>query len=114
MSGETRARAGDGFLFRSVAVVMPAGTTRPIEVFELMGAAADADAAGVRDRIRRWEAAMSALRGGRPAEAVTLFEALAAERPPGGLAAFYVSRSAELARRPPDTLWDGVDDFSEK
>jgi adenylate cyclase len=113
VSEATRARAGDGFLFRSVAIVMPAGTTRPIEVFELLGAADDADAAGLRDRIRRWEAAISALRGGRAAEAVPLFEAIAAERPPGGLAAFYVSRSAEVARRP-ETPWDGVDDFSQK
>jgi adenylate cyclase len=114
VSAETRVRAGDGFLFRSVAVVMPAGTTRPIEVFELMGAAEDANAAGLRDRIRRWEAAMSTLRSGRPTEAAALFEALAAARPPGGLAGFYVARSAEAARQPPGTPWDGVDDFSEK
>jgi adenylate cyclase len=114
VSGETRVRAGDGFLFRSVAVVMPAGTTRPIEVFELLGASDDADAAEVRDSIGRWEAAMSALRGGHAAGAETLFQALAAEHPASGLAAFYALRSAEVARRPPETPWDGVDDFSEK
>jgi hypothetical protein len=54
------------------------------------------------------------MRGGRAAEAVPLFEAIAAERPPGGLAAFYVARSAEVARRPPETPWDGVDDLSQK
>ena len=41
-------------------------------------------------------------------------EAIAAARPPGGLAAFYVARSAEAARQPPETPWDGVDDFSKK
>jgi adenylate cyclase len=114
VSGETRARAGDGFLFRTVAVVMPAGTTRPIEVFELLGAAEDANAASLRDAVQHWEAAMSALRAGRTVEAVTLFEALAAERSADGLAAFYVTRSAEFARRRLETPWDGVDHFSEK
>jgi adenylate cyclase len=114
VSEATRARAGEGFLFRSVAIARPAGTTRPIEVFELLGAADDADAAGLRERIRRWEAAMSALRGGRAPWAATLFEALAAESPANGLAAFYAARSADVARRPPETPWDGVDDFSEK
>jgi hypothetical protein len=52
--------------------------------------------------------------GQREMAAVTLFEALAAERPSGDLAAFYVARSAEAARQPPGTPWDGVDDFSEK
>ncbi|HTO84624.1 MAG TPA: adenylate/guanylate cyclase domain-containing protein [Methylomirabilota bacterium] len=112
VSAVTRDRAGEAFLFRTVAVVMPAGTTRPVEVFELLGAADDADAASLRDRIQRWEAAISALRRGRAAEALTLFEAIAAERPPGGLAAFYVARSAEVARRSPGNPWDGVDDFS--
>jgi adenylate cyclase len=114
VSGATRVRAGEGFLFRSVAVVKPVGTTRPIEVFELVGAADDADAATLRDRIHRWEQAMSILRGGQPAEAAKLFEAIAAERPPGGLAAFYVLRSTEAVRRPLEAAWDGVDDFGEK
>jgi adenylate cyclase len=114
VSAETRARAGDEFLFRSVAIAMPVGTTRPIEVFELMGAADDADAADLRKRIERWESAISTLRGGCPAEAHALFEAIAAERPPGGLAAFYVTRSAEAARLAPGTAWNGVDDFSKR
>jgi hypothetical protein len=92
---------------------MPVSTTRPIEVFELMGAADDVGAAGLRERIQCWEAAISALRGGHPTEACALFEAIAAERPPGGLAAFYVTRSAEAARLPPEASWDGVDDFSQ-
>ena len=47
-------------------------------------------------------------------ERAGLLEAIAAARPPGGLAAFYVARSAEAARQPPETPWDGVDDFSKK
>jgi adenylate cyclase len=114
VSGATRARAGEAFLFRSVAFVRPVGTTRPIEVFELMGAADDADAARLRERIACWEQAMATLRAGRPAEAAPLFEAIAAERPPGRLAEFYVARCAEAARRPSEAPWNGVDDFSRR
>ncbi|MGE0649289.1 MAG: adenylate/guanylate cyclase domain-containing protein [Alphaproteobacteria bacterium] len=114
VTGATRARAGDGFLFRSVAIVKPVGTTLPIEVFELMGSEDDADAAGLRDLIRRWEQAMATLRGGRPAEAAKLFGALAVEPSCGGLAAFYADRCAEVLRLRPEAPWDGVDDFDEK
>ncbi|HEX6093213.1 MAG TPA: adenylate/guanylate cyclase domain-containing protein, partial [Dongiaceae bacterium] len=114
VSAETKSRAGEGFLFRSVAIVRPVGTTRPIEVFELMGAADDRDTAALRERIRQWEAAMSTLRQGRPTEALPLFQAIAATRPAGGLAEYYVRRCIEAARRPPESPWDGVDEFSSK
>jgi adenylate cyclase len=112
VSVETKVRAGAEFLFRTVAIVQPAGTTRPIEVFELLGSAQDADAERLRTRIARWEDALAALRAGRTKDALAMFEAIAAERPAGGLAKFYVKRCAELLRR--TEPWDGTDDFSEK
>lgn len=57
---------------------------------------------------------MAAIRRGNASEALALFEALAAERPADGLAAFYAARSAELARGPSHVSWDGVDKLSEK
>jgi len=114
VSAETRARAGGGFLFRSVAIVKPVGTSHPLEVFELLGAEDDVDAAALCERIRQWEGAMAVLRRGRAAEAVPLFEAIAAMRPPGGLAEYYVRRSAEIAGRPREAPWDGIDEFSSK
>ncbi|HEY7687931.1 MAG TPA: adenylate/guanylate cyclase domain-containing protein [Dongiaceae bacterium] len=114
VSAETRARAGNAFLFRSVANVQPVGTSRPMEVFELMGAADVPDAPALRERMRQWEIAISALREGRATEALQLFQAIAATRPAGGLAAYYVRKSAEIARRPPEMPWDGIDEFSTK
>ena len=118
VSAATKAKAGDRFLFRSVAIVRPAGTTKPIEVFELLGAVDDPNAPEIRARIERWEEAMARLRAGRPQEALHLFEAIAGERAQegnrDGLADFYVMRSAEVARASADTLWDGVDSFGEK
>src|SRR5262249_30209708 len=81
-TAEPPPRAGEGVLFRSVATVQPAGTTKPIEVFELLGADDDPDAETVRERIRRWEEAMSALRAGSTESALSQFDAIAAERPP--------------------------------
>ena len=118
VSAETKMRAGDAFLFRSVAIVRPAGTTTAIEVFELLGSAEDENAAEIRARIARWEEAMARLRAGRPAEALPLFEAIAAERTPSGakdgLAEHYVMRCAEAARSAAGIPWDGIDTFGEK
>ena len=112
VSAETKARAGDQFLFRTVAIVQPAGTTKPIEVFELLGTRDDADADALCYRIRQWEEALSALRAGRTKESLALFEAIAAQRPAGGLAQYYVRYSAEILKHA--VPWDGIDEFSEK
>jgi adenylate cyclase len=114
VSGEVRARAAPHFVFRSVALVMAAGTTKPVEVFELLGTTNDPDATAVGDWVGCWEVAMSTLRNGDPQTASTLFAMLALDRPTDGLASFYVARSSELARRHEDSLWDGIDHFSEK
>ena len=118
VSAETKMRAGDGFLFRSVAIVRPAGTTTPIEVFELLGAAEDPHATEIHARIARWQEAMARLRAGRPTEALPLFEAIAAERTRSGakdgVAEHYVMRCAEAARAASGIPWDGIDTFGEK
>jgi adenylate cyclase len=119
VSAETRIRARERFLFRSVAIVQPAGTSQPIEVFELLGSVEDAEAEAIRTRIARWQEAMARLRAGRPAEALPLFEAIAAEPTQTGagdsLAGYYVMRCAEAARAAAaGTPWDGVDMFGEK
>ena len=114
VSAETKALAGPGFLFRSVAIVQPAGTTRPIEVFELLGSDQDAVAEELRARIETWEMAMSALRSGRIEDALTRFRAIAAERPAGGLAQYYIAHCDRIQRLPADAPWNGIDDFSEK
>jgi adenylate cyclase len=111
VSAETRRRAGDRFLFRSVAVVMPAGMTHPVEVFELLGAATDPLADDIRARIKRWQIALSALRGGQLAEAMVGFQALAFEDPEDGLAAFCVERCATLNRRSDGVGMAEVDRF---
>jgi adenylate cyclase len=112
VSGETRGRVGDAFIFRSVAIVVPVGTTRAIEVVELLGAATDPDSLLVSEWVSRWEKAMAALRTGQAGEALRQFQILAAERPADNLAAYYVARSATMSRDASKT-WDGVDNFAE-
>lgn len=86
VSAPVRERAGEGFVFRSVAIVRPAGTSRPIELFELLSAAADSA------WVSRWEAAMQAFRTGRRVEATKQFGKLSGEVPADRLAAYYVAR----------------------
>jgi hypothetical protein len=91
---------------------MPAGTTHPIEVFELMGAAgSDAAAAALKARIIRWEAALAGLRAGHLAEAKAMFQALSAEDREDGLAAFYVERCVALEREGDEAGLEEVDRF---
>jgi adenylate cyclase len=86
VSAAVRERAGEGFVFRSVAIVMPAGTSRPTEVFELLSDSADSA------WVARWEAAMQAFRTGRRVEATEQFGKLSKEMPADRLAAYYVAR----------------------
>jgi adenylate cyclase len=114
VSEETRRRAGEGLLFRFVARAQPAGTSRPIGLYELLGASDDAEADDLADRCAQWDDALADLDAGRLTEALGRFSAIAAARPQDGLAALYKRRlQVHLARRP-GTPWESVDRFDQK
>jgi adenylate cyclase len=114
VSEVTRRRAGDGFLFRFVANAQPAGTSRPIALYELVGARDDAEAEALAELCTRWDDALAHLNEGAFTEALRRFAAIAAARSGDGLADFYRQRlEAHLTRRPHGP-WDGVDRFEQK
>jgi hypothetical protein len=101
---------GDAFLFRRVDRLRLGRLAEPLEVFELMGRAADRDRLG--PRLERHEAAMKAWRERRFAEALEQFKALAAESD-DALVDRYVARCERCLSSPPPESWDGVYDGPE-
>ncbi|MGH6916913.1 MAG: adenylate/guanylate cyclase domain-containing protein, partial [Geminicoccaceae bacterium] len=113
VSDATRARAGDGYLFRFAGKAQPAGTTRPVALYELLGAADD-PAGELALRCASWADAVARLDAGELGEALRRCEAIAARSPDDGLAAYWCLKLAALLARPPERAWDGIDRFEQK
>ena len=73
VSEDTRRRAGEGFLFRFVAQAQPAGTSRPIGLYELLGESDQPEAEALIELCSRWEDALAHLEAGAFAEALRCF-----------------------------------------
>lgn len=101
---------GDRFLFRTVDKVEVGRLAEPLEVFELIGRAADREKLG--PRLEKHEAAMKAWRERRFAEALEGFKALAAEAD-DPLIDRYVARCEVYLATPPPESWSGVYDRDE-
>jgi len=99
--------AHEQFVFRSVDRLRVGRRAEPLEVFELMGRAADAEK--LAPRLARHEAAVTAWRERRFAEALASFKELAAEGE-DPLVDRYVARCEACLATPPPDSWDGVYD----
>jgi adenylate cyclase len=99
--------AGNGFVFREVDLVAPAGTTRPVALYELLGEAGQVDAALLAD-VAAWSEALAAYRRRDWTGAAAGFAALR-DGPAGPvLVSLYLDRCAAFASVPPPDDWDGV------
>jgi adenylate cyclase len=107
ISERTRAKLGEDSAVREISRVRVVGRKDPVRVFEPL---APADAAARREALDRFARALERYYTGAFAEALALFESLAAGDPP---AAAYVNRCRELMNRPPAD-WDGVWTLTEK
>jgi adenylate cyclase len=112
-TGAVVERAGAGFVFREVDLVSPAGTTRPVALYELVGAAGQVAAAVLRD-LDAWHAALALYRARDWAAAAAGFAALQGGPAGARLVALYLDRCARLAAAPPGDGWTGVTVLSEK
>jgi adenylate cyclase len=103
----TRQAAGDAFEYRFLDLVAVKGRAEPLQVYELVGAAGTVPSER-REMLARYEKGVSLYRNRRWAEAVALFEAVAAGLPDDGPVALYRRRAQELLEDPPAADWDGV------
>lgn len=109
---------GDRFLFRSLDRVVPAGTSNPIELLELLGerdpngefAATPADFALVEE----WDRCLAIYRERSWPQAVAAFERFLALHPEDGAARLYIDRCRKYAENPPPADWDGAQIFKRK
>jgi adenylate cyclase len=104
------AEAKDQFLFRSVDKVRQGRMAEPLDVYELIGRAADREK--LSPRLERHEAAIKAWQERRFAEALDLFKALSSEGD-DPLTDRYVARCEAYVASPPPENWDGVFDRDE-
>ncbi|GIW72058.1 MAG: hypothetical protein KatS3mg102_1600 [Planctomycetota bacterium] len=106
-SEATRAAAGEGLVFRRVALVAVKGRRRPVEVYELLGRAGEVEPARLA-RARRYEEALALYLERRWQQALAHFEQLLAEDPQDAAAREHAARCRALCEHEPGPDWDGA------
>jgi adenylate cyclase len=119
-SHSVRDRTRQEFLFRSVDVVVPKGTSDPVAVFELVGAmpaSRFAEVAAPRADLgfcSRWERAVTLYRTAQWDRALGEFTALAQLHPDDKLAAMYCTRTQRLLKNKQGRDWKAIKRFAHK
>ena len=116
-TGAVEEQARDHFLFRPLDLVVPAGISRVVPLFELVGAlgdAADGASAAAIDRCRAWRRAIELYRRRRWGEACDRFRRLAECHPADRPASLYLERCARFLAVPPPADWDGAEHYDSK
>jgi adenylate cyclase len=119
-SRAVRERARKTFLFRSVDVVIPKGTSEPVALFELVAAMPQGpypDLAAPLAKLgfcSRWERAITLYRTVQWEKALVEFAALHQAAPDDHLAAMYCQRTQRLLENKPGKDWKAVKRFKNK
>jgi adenylate cyclase len=112
VSQET-ARLAQGIVFREIDAVRVKGKDIPIQIYEPLALASEADADTLA-RLQQWEQALAAYRAQRWDEAEALLNALQQAQPEVRLYGVYLQRVADYRLDPPGPDWDGVKKFDSK
>lgn len=110
-SGAVVAKAGEGFLFREVDLVSPAGTTEPTRLYELL---AEEGSDAQRAEVAEWSACLESYRRQDWARALEAFCAHRAGSVNTALVDVYIARCEAFVQSPPDADWDGIYRFAKK
>jgi adenylate cyclase len=103
---QTLALARERVVAREVDIVRVRGRTRPVRVFEILGADRERDRWSLLTE--RFAQGLEAYRARNWARARVAFEDVLRARPGDGPARLYLSRCEVYATSAPSTLWDGV------
>ena len=122
VSDATRARAGNGFLFRSIDRALPKGAKTPLEICELMGAVRDntqvPKSLWANDRAVRlasvWRRAYELYVARDWPSACAAFEDIEQQFPDDRPAALLARRCQSFVSEPPPASWDGVTKHQQK
>jgi len=104
----------DEFYLRPVALAQPKGTTRPVELFTVIGSRKD----DVDPEFLKWlevyEDGLGKFRRRDFKGAKILFSRFLEFYPDDSLAKMYLERSLEYGQTPPDESWSAVEVFTKK
>lgn len=107
VSEATRRAIGERFVLRELDRLRAKGKKAPLLCYELVGAAGDVPARTL-SLLERFREGLALYRERRFAEALRVFEQLAAGFPEDGPSRVYRDRCVLLADRPPPEDWDGI------
>jgi len=107
VSEATRVSAGDAYAWRRLDRVRAKGKAVAIDLYELLGRAAEVDAPTL-DCVRRYERALDRYMARAFDEAEAALEALLADHPGDPPAGHLLTRVREMRVDPPPADWDGV------
>lgn len=116
-TGTVEEQVRDQFLFRPIDLVVPAGTTQIVPLFELLGTSDDGpDRASdnARALCREWSDAIAAYRRRDWDDALIQFRCFAARYPKDNVAPIYIERCSQFSVAPPPYDWDGAEHFETK
>ena len=113
ITGPVEAAVRGRMLVRLVDLVIPAGTSQPTPLFELVAAMETASEADIA-RCRRWDAAFAAYRARDWAAAAVGFEEYLVRRPGDLSALLLLERCRRYEAEPPPDDWNGAVRFLRK
>jgi adenylate cyclase len=104
------------FLFRPLDLVVPAGTSQTVALFELVGARAGPDRApdAAFVQCREWRQALDLYRSRDWGGAITALRAFAEQYSQDRTALLYIDRCARFLGAPPPADWDGAEHYDVK
>ncbi|UZP66538.1 adenylate/guanylate cyclase domain-containing protein [Desulfovibrio mangrovi] len=114
VSGSIEEKARSAFVFRSVDIASPRGTTDPVQIFELLGTRiplADGTTCPpiqTDDALAEWETAMAEYRSMQFHAAFQRFSMLQSVNTDDRLAALYLERCRDALSNPPEPDWSPV------
>lgn len=117
VSGSVEKQVRDDFVLRPLDLVVPAGTSQIVELFELFGDRGEGPDAASDAAIRlcaRWSEAIDRYRQRDWTGALERFRSFASEYPQDCVAPIYVARCTAFIQNPPPASWDGAQHFDEK
>jgi adenylate cyclase len=113
MSGFTKEKLGDEFIWRRLDRVRVVGISTPVRLYELLDLRSDREPE-TPDTISAWEEAIDLFERGSFEKAGAIFSFLVQKTPNDNTAKLYAGRCATYLQTPPPKDWEGVHNLTEK
>jgi adenylate cyclase len=117
VTGTVQEQAGHRFLFKPVDIVVPSGTSQPVQIFELigeLGGGMDRAPDPMIEQCREWQYAIDVYRDRNWPRALDLFKLFAQHQKNVELTRLYIERCTKFCKAPPPKEWDGAEHFDSK